>query len=35
MKEVALSMIACSQNGYKKFAVGGRDIAKLAKNKSA
>ena len=33
MKEVAHSMIACSRNGYKKFAVGGRDIARLAKMK--
>ena len=31
MKEVALSMIVCSQNGYKKFAVCGRDIARLTK----
>ena len=31
MTEVALSMIACSRNGYPKFAIGPRDIIKLAK----
>ena len=30
MTEVALSMIACSRNGYPKFAIGPRDITRLA-----
>ena len=31
MTEVALSMIACSCNGDSKFAIGPRDISRLAK----
>ena len=31
MTEMALSMIACSRNGYSKSAIGPRDITRLAK----
>lgn len=32
MTEVALSMLACSRDGYGKFAVGARDITRLARS---
>ena len=31
MTEMAHSMLACSRDGYSKFAIGANDIKKLAK----
>lgn len=32
MTEVTLSMLACTRDGYKQFAINPRDITRLAKN---
>lgn len=32
MKEIALSMLTLTRDGYHKFAIDPKDITKLAKN---